>query len=63
MERWLLRSMYDRSTIKAAVCLSSGLRERAFSIASHGHILIPPPSEPDHKSPEPNRKETREVET
>lgn len=55
--------MYDLSTIKAAVCLSSGLRERAFSIASHGHILIPPPSEPDHKSPEPNRKETREVET
>jgi hypothetical protein len=34
------------------MCLSSAVNEKAFSSASHGHILITPPSDPDHKSPE-----------
>lgn len=53
--------MYDLSTVKAAMGLSSGVRERAFSIASHGHTLITPPSEPDHKSPGSKREEIREM--
>lgn len=48
---WLLRSMHDLSTSKAAMCLSSGERERDFSIASQDQIFIVPPSDPDHMSP------------
>lgn len=49
---WLLRSMNDLSTSRAAMCLSSCVKERDFSMDSHGQILITPPSEPDHRSPE-----------
>lgn len=48
---WLLRSMYDLSTINAAICLSSNVRERDFLMASQGQILITPLSEPDQRSP------------
>ena len=47
----LLISMNDLSINKAAICLSSILRERDFPIVSHGHALITPPSCPDHNSP------------
>lgn len=52
MVTWLLRSMNDLSTSKEAMCLSSGDRDRDFSIASHGHTFIIPPSKPDQISPE-----------
>lgn len=48
---WVLRSMNDLSTSKAAMCFSSGDIERDFSIDSQGQILITPPSEPDQRSP------------
>ena len=48
---WLLRSTDDRSTNKAAMCLSSGDRDRDFSTASQGQTFITPPSEPDQMSP------------
>lgn len=48
---WLLRSMDDRSTNKAAMRLSSADSDRDFSIDSHGQTFINPPSEPVHRSP------------
>lgn len=48
---WALRSITDLSTNKAAIRLSSADRARDFSMDSHGHTLIIPPSEPDHTSP------------
>ncbi len=48
---WFLRSIDDLSANRAAMCLSSGFRERDFSMDSHGQILITPPSAPDHRSP------------
>ena len=48
---WLLRSTYDLSTNKEAICLSADVRESDFSIASQGQVLITPPSDPDHRSP------------
>lgn len=57
VDNWFLKSTQDLSTNKAALCLSSVVREIDFSIASQGHIFIAPPSEPDHKSPESRNKE------
>jgi hypothetical protein len=56
MVTWFLISIYDFSTDSAAICLSSAVNEKAFSRSSQGHILITPPSDPDHKSPGINNK-------
>jgi hypothetical protein len=48
---WLLRSTKDLSTNNVAMCLSSTVRERDFTMASQGHTFIDPPSEPVHISP------------
>ena len=50
-ESWVRGSMKDLSSNKAAMGLSSVGKERDLSIASQGHILITPLSEPDHRSP------------
>jgi hypothetical protein len=49
---WFLRSTKDLSTNNVAMCLSSTVRERDFTMASHGHTFIDPPSEPVHISPD-----------
>lgn len=48
---WLLRSIPDRSTSKAAMWRSSGDKASDFSTDSHGHTFITPFSNPAHISP------------
>lgn len=48
---WLLKSTNDFSISNAAICLSSKVKERAFSMESQGQAFITPPSEPAHISP------------
>ena len=58
---WLRRSMDDLSTSKAAMCLSSGERERDLSMDSQGQIFITPPSDPDHMSPRSKQEKVKKI--